>query len=218
MGDWRFMRISIKEIRTNYVATRLEHKFIWTYYVRRNVSYYLAWVFLRLGISANAISVSWLIIGIIASIFLATGNYLNMIVGALLIELCCILDCTDGHVARFTRRTYLGKMIDTLSGIIVMVVSMLSIGIGLSSKEALLSLSVLPISDIEIFLYIGFGTALASLIAWAVKVNWRFVALKSEASHIDLNKSLMNIDPDIGQLLKCVLLIIYSISMLPMHH
>ena len=53
------------------------------------------------------------------------------------------------------------------------------LGIGLSAKEDLITLSIMKSLPLDInasmFTYIGFFSALSTLAAWAVKNNWRVI-------------------------------------------
>jgi hypothetical protein len=120
-------KITVKQIKEKYLASKeKEKKFKWTYYVRRPISYYLAWPFLRLGVSASAVTIVWLFVAIIGCGFMALGGYYNMIIGAVLLEFAVILDCVDGHIARFTRPTRTGDVLDTWVGEILLVSSLFS--------------------------------------------------------------------------------------------
>ena len=187
------MKVTIKEIKEKYLASKSdEKKFVWTYYVRRPVSYYMTWPFLMLGFSANQVTLLWLFVGIMGSAFLTTGNYLFIVIGAILLELSGILDCVDGHIARFGRPTYSGKILDTWAGEIVLISSMFSLGIGLSKSTDTFLHRIMSLYSIgnEIFLYVGFFAALASLAAWAVRVHWRSTALKLQLDNVDPDSNL----------------------------
>lgn len=188
-------RISIKEIKESYLRVKEEEKkFKWTYYVRRPISFYMAWPFMQLGVSANSITVFWLIIGIVGGIFVATGTYTNMIIGTVLFELAIIFDCVDGHVARFGRPSRLGGILDMWSGEILLVSSFFSIGVGLSNtSQDLLGgriLSGLGVDSKVTFLYFGFVGALASLSAWTVRLHWRTITLRSNLVDVEPDKDL----------------------------
>src|SRR5436853_5376083 len=110
-------KITIKEIREKYFSAKeAEIDFKWTYYVRRPISYYMAYPFLRLNISATSVTMIWLAVTALACAFLITGTYPNMIIGTGLLELAVILDCVDGHIARFNRPTITGEILDTWAG------------------------------------------------------------------------------------------------------
>lgn len=59
-------------------------------------------IFIMMGITPNQITFMSLVIGLLASFFISTGNRTYLIVGAVLIMLSFILDSCDGDVARYT--------------------------------------------------------------------------------------------------------------------
>ena len=124
--------------------------------------------------------------GIVGSLLLAIGSYEMFITGALLIELAIILDCVDGNIARVRGKSILGNTLDTWAGEITLVLSMFMLGIGLSNRDDLITLSItkklvssiIPMDNMinsSIFLYIGFISALSTLSAWAIKNNWQVI-------------------------------------------
>ena len=130
-----------------------------------------------------------MITGIIGSLLLAIGSYWMFIVGALLIELAIILDCVDGNIARVRGKSILGNTLDTWAGEITLVLSMFMLGIGLSNRDDLITLSItkelvssiIPMDNMingSIFLYIGFISALSTLSGWACKHSWRVISRK----------------------------------------
>jgi phosphatidylglycerophosphate synthase len=173
--------ISIKDIKQRYLASKeKEKRFTWTYYVRRPASYYLAWPFIRLGVSATTVTIIWLFVAVIGCAIIASGGHLNLIVGTALLELAVILDCVDGHIARFTRPTRTGDVLDTWVGEILLVAAIFSIGIGLSSSPGLVANTILPFAlEGSAFMQLGFFGALASLASWTVRLHWRTIAQKA---------------------------------------
>jgi len=189
-------KITIRDIRDRYLVSKEEEKkFKWTYYIRRPVSYYLAWFFLKLGVSATKVTVIWLIVAAIGCLFIASGNYLNTIIGTSLLEFAVILDCVDGHIARLTRSTRVGQIMDTWTGEILLVSSLFSIGIGLSNNSGeLIAGQITKIFgaylDNLTFLYLGFLTALASLSSWTVRLHWRTITQKLSLTQGEPDKDL----------------------------
>ena len=179
------MTATIKDIKQKYLYARWsnESNFFWTYRVRRPVSYYMAWCFLRLGFSANNVTLSFLLVGIIGCLFLASGNYLYLVIGALLIELSITLDCVDGHLARLKGTSYVGTILDFWCGKIVFVSSMFSLGIGLSKilSPVDIHVSIIPLIKVGVFLYVGFFAALAALSIWAVRLYWLYIAPRTSS-------------------------------------
>ncbi len=186
------MKITIQEIKERYLRERTnEKRFVWTYYVRRPISYYIAWFCIKLGISANSVTLSFLFVGIIGCLVLTGGNYLFLVVGAVLIELSNILDCVDGHIARLKGGSYVGTLLDSWSGEAVFVSSMFSLGIGLSKNTGpMYHISHIPVIGGVVCLYVGFFAAFAALSAWAVRYHWFFVARRSSPNDLQLDGNL----------------------------
>ena len=154
----------------------------------------MAWPFLKLNISASSVTIIWLIIAAIGCGFVMLGNYTSMLIGTGLFELAVILDCVDGHIARFTRITRTGEILDMWAGEILLVSSILSIGIGLSnssSASVIMSNTIMNLVKFDkiIFAYIGIIGALAAISSWTVRLHWRTIAMKL---------SLAEFEPDRG--------------------
>src|SRR5438094_6869448 len=75
-------------------------------YFNRKVSTLLTRLFLRIGLSPNAITVLSLFIGLMAAGSFALGSYLTAIVGSLLFQLSAIVGYCVGAVALSTSRQY----------------------------------------------------------------------------------------------------------------
>ncbi len=70
----------------------------------RKVSPYATWVFARLGWSPNAVTVAFIVCGIAAGVVIAFGGLATAVAGALLIQLYLVFDCSDGELARWSKR------------------------------------------------------------------------------------------------------------------
>lgn len=85
-------------------------------YFNRKVSAALTRLFLRVGLSPNAITVVATLIGLLAAACFAVGSYGAGVLGALLFQLSAVVDCCDGEVARLTfRESSLGERLDILT-------------------------------------------------------------------------------------------------------
>lgn len=105
---------------------------IWTYKVIRPLSWYPTWVFLKLGIRANQITVCGFLLGILGCVLLAFGTHTFIILGALLINSNYLLDRCDGNVARMTNTTsQFGKILDVYCDYTIDTLAPVCIGIGL---------------------------------------------------------------------------------------
>jgi phosphatidylglycerophosphate synthase len=70
----------------------------------RKLSPYATWVFARLGWSPNAVTAAFIVCGIAAGVVIAFGGLATAVVGAVLIQLYLIFDCSDGELARWSNR------------------------------------------------------------------------------------------------------------------
>ncbi|SPC33793.1 CDP-alcohol phosphatidyltransferase family protein [Candidatus Nitrosocaldus cavascurensis] len=192
------MKVSIDELKKRYLETKAHEKgWIWTYYVRRPISYYLAIFFLYFDISANKVTLLFLFTGVIGSLLLALGDYIMFILGALLIELAIILDCVDGNIARVRGSTTLGSVLDVWSGEIILVLSLFMLGVGLSglANENMITLyilnNIISTTNGNIFLYIGSLTAIVSLASWAARNSWRVISKNFDDMKPTINGNIM---------------------------
>lgn len=71
----------------------------------RDVSPYVSWLFVRAGVAPNQVTALMVVCGVLAGVVVAFGGLWSAIVGALLIQVYLLLDCSDGEVARCTGRT-----------------------------------------------------------------------------------------------------------------
>lgn len=102
----------------------------------RKLSPYATWVFARLGWSPNAVTGAFIVCGIAAGVVIAFGGLWTAIAGAVLVQLYLIFDCSDGELARWSRRT-------SASGVYLDLVghylgeSALLVGLGVRAQGAL---------------------------------------------------------------------------------
>jgi phosphatidylglycerophosphate synthase len=73
-------------------------------YMRR-LSPYGTWVFARLGWSPNAVTWLMIAIGVGAGAVVAAGGFAAALAAAVMIQVYLLLDCSDGELARWSRRT-----------------------------------------------------------------------------------------------------------------
>jgi phosphatidylglycerophosphate synthase len=74
----------------------------------RRLSPYATWVFARLRWSPNAVTAAFIVCGVAAGAVIAFGGLITAIVGAVLVQLYLILDCSDGELARWADRKSAG--------------------------------------------------------------------------------------------------------------
>jgi phosphatidylglycerophosphate synthase len=161
--------LTINEIRLKSKYSEEKERFtknsLWPYHVLRRTSYYLAWIFLRLGISANTITYLSLMIGSIGCMLLVSGTYKVTIIGALLVNLYAFLDAADGTMARCTNTcskygAFLDNVVDTTMSVFLFTCA----GIGAFnfnySEQWLNSVIILSNIDRNVFLFLGCWTSL----------------------------------------------------------
>jgi phosphatidylglycerophosphate synthase len=70
----------------------------------RKLSPWATWVFARLGWSPNAVTVAFIVCGLAAGAVVAFGGLGTAIAGAVLIQAYLLFDCSDGELARWSKR------------------------------------------------------------------------------------------------------------------
>jgi phosphatidylglycerophosphate synthase len=71
----------------------------------RKLSPRATWVFARLGWPPNAVTAAFIICGVAAGVVIAFGGLPAAITGAVLIQAYLLFDCSDGELARWSKRT-----------------------------------------------------------------------------------------------------------------
>jgi len=90
---------------------------IWLRYIVRPLSFYVAYVFQRLGFTANGVSYLSILVAFAAFLFFLLGNRVFVIVGAVLVHMWMLLDCVDGNLARVSEiKNPYGEFVDSMSG------------------------------------------------------------------------------------------------------
>lgn len=95
----------------------------------RPLSFVTASVATKFGLSANTVSYFSIFIAIFAFIGLVIPNHTANIIGAVLVNLWLLSDCTDGNIARTVRKQPFGDFADSSSSYIL--VALLGTGLGL---------------------------------------------------------------------------------------
>ena len=97
----------------------------------RPLSFITSSVCANLGISANSVSYFSTLIAIIACILFIIPNYICNIIGAILVNIWLLLDCTDGNIARTVKKQPFGDFADSISSYTL--VAFLCSAMGISS-------------------------------------------------------------------------------------
>lgn len=89
-------------------------------YLNRKLSRLLTRVFLKAGLSPNAVTGLSLLVGLVAAASFAAGSYVTGVIGALLFQLSAVIDCCDGEIARLTfRESRFGEQLDIIGDNVV---------------------------------------------------------------------------------------------------
>ncbi|MBT0770487.1 CDP-alcohol phosphatidyltransferase family protein [Kineosporia sp. J2-2] len=82
-------------------------------FVLRKLSWRLTGPAERLGLTPNQVTAGSFVLGLVAAVLIASGDRLPAVIGALLLQLCVVVDCVDGELARYRRRfSRLGAWLD----------------------------------------------------------------------------------------------------------
>jgi len=89
-------KINIKELRD--IAQYKKEKKIW-----RVFSIYFTYIFVKIGLTANQVTLFGFLVGVLGGILLLIGGFKYWFVGIICFLLSYMLDYSDGEVARFNR-------------------------------------------------------------------------------------------------------------------
>lgn len=126
---------SIRELKSKCIDMHSEN--VWTYKVIRPLSCYPTWACIKLGITANQVTLFNFLVGLSGCILLSMGTYIPMVLGALLININYLLDRVDGNIAKTTNTiTKTGQLLDTFSDYLIELLIPVCLGIGLYFNPA----------------------------------------------------------------------------------
>jgi len=141
--------VTIKELRNAARTKRRDPIYTFMDFL----AYYPAKIFIWGSLTANQITIFWIIGQIISCLFLITGNYLTTIIALLSFQSMFILDCADGIVARYKNQfTLNGIYLDYLGHYIANPLLLICFGIGVARSQGSLIYIVLGISGAFLFL------------------------------------------------------------------
>jgi phosphatidylglycerophosphate synthase len=102
-------------------------------FLNRPVGRPLSKLLVRTPVSPNQVSIVSILIGVASAWFFARGNF---IAGALVFQLCAVVDCVDGDLARaLFKQSRLGKWLDLGGDQVVHFSVFASIGIGVARLD-----------------------------------------------------------------------------------
>ncbi len=124
---------SIAEIRDSLSPEKCHiERDVWAiHYGIRPLSVYVAWLFIRLGVSCKQTVVLGLLLGLLGVFLTAAGSLQVAVAGILLLILGSLLDYVDGNIARATGTTdKLGAYLDLTADNLMAALVPIAVGIG----------------------------------------------------------------------------------------
>lgn len=206
------MPIKLEAIISAYPAEKQKSDSLWAKILIRRLSFYVAWLAIRLGLSAFSVSVISLMLPLSAMIFWFNSQAL---IAILLLNMWLLLDCVDGNIARVMGGTKMGDFVDATSGYMMVGFSYFGIGVYLDIN----SVSWFGLSS-PWFIIIGASTSILNLLARVYYQKYVNVLNKSESSEkteiVNSNSLIKTIDHNIniGGFFTPVLLIAHLFGLL----
>ena len=171
--------ITIKELRK--ISKTKRRDFIYSF--MDYLAYYPAWLFLHTPLTANQVTIIWIIGQIASALFVAKGTWLSMLIGVTIFQLFFILDCSDGIIARYKKQFSLnGIYFDYLGHYIANPLLLICFGIGTFRITG----KILP-------LLLGIFAALLFLLNKATTLNplWYSDKAQQHLVEVSFEKSLL---------------------------
>lgn len=158
------------------------------------VAMYLVWLFVRIGVSGNA--VSWLsaLVAVLGAFLLTSSDSLVVLIGSFGYILWCLLDYVDGAVARFNGKgSVAGQYIDWIMHVIAHIAIIAGIAIGAMSSVGA-----------WIYPFAILGIVAAGLTYAKFSMAWFAICMEQQQrranSHDVLNRAKTEIMPASGRL------------------
>jgi phosphatidylglycerophosphate synthase len=105
-------RPTIDEVRAEgqprWVVERVNDEHLFGRLYMRKLSPRATWVFARLGLSPNAVTLAFILCGVAGGVVVAFGGLATAIIAVVLVQAGLLCDCADGELARLTKRTSVG--------------------------------------------------------------------------------------------------------------
>lgn len=114
-------------------------------YFYRKISIVFVWIFSRIALTPNHVTIISSIFGILAAIGFAAGENEYIFLGGIMSQVYMILDCTDGLLSRVKRNSSkFGAVFDIVSDVFINNAVMFGIGIGLYVQTQRLEILIIP--------------------------------------------------------------------------
>jgi len=116
---------------------------VWEHYFARKIAFFITPIFLKLKVSANQVSILAIITGIIAAILIMVGDFWQVFLGAILMQVWLIIDKVDGVIARYKKTiTRFGEFLEEFDGAVIAALFFSSIGVAASKLPGFLPFSL----------------------------------------------------------------------------
>ncbi len=103
---------SLSEVKSEgqprWVVDRVNDEHLFGRLYMRKLSPRATWLLARLGWSPNAVTLAFIACGVASGVVIAFGGLVTAVVAAIGVQLALLFDCSDGELARLTRRTSAG--------------------------------------------------------------------------------------------------------------
>jgi phosphatidylglycerophosphate synthase len=96
------------EGQPSWVVERVNDEHLFGRLYMRKLSPRATWLLARLGASPNAVTAAFIVCGVAAGVVVAFGGLATAIIAAVLVQAGLLFDCSDGELARLTKRTSVG--------------------------------------------------------------------------------------------------------------
>ena len=114
--------MTIADIKSSYDKEKRETEKMepWVYFLTRPLSFPAAWICMKGGMSATAVTYLSLLFIMAGAVLLMLASYPAQITGTVLFTIWLILDCADGNIARY-KKTFsaYGEFVDALGGYLI---------------------------------------------------------------------------------------------------
>ena len=172
--------MKLRDVKASYTPEKRDsERFdLWLYHVGRRFSWPVAWLAIRMGVSATTVTIISVGFVCLGAVGIAMGGTVGQLLGALSFQLWLIFDCADGSVARATGSgSNRGEYADALGGYAVSMLLYSSMGIAAARGviENATSISLPTVYRAMGVLIAGFGASLTSLYARLLYQKFRAI-------------------------------------------
>lgn len=139
----------------------------------RKVSLWISSLLMKTGISANQVTGITSVVGLMSGVFVARGDYWNVVLGAFLFKMASILDGCDGEISKLKlTNSKVGEWLDTISDNLTYLFFIIGVVFGVAKQgnphifvTGMLAIFGLVMSLSVMFIYLIRHTNSGSLIA-----------------------------------------------------